>query len=318
MKLSAAVKNFLDYLEVEKNRTVRTRENYAFYLGRLSAWLGKRVGREPTPDDLTADAVREFRLWLNRFTDDHGGPLKKATQNYHLIALRSFLKYLSKQDIKALAPEKIELARIPERQVSFLEAHELERLLDAPLGVATDDQKGTATARLRDKAILELLFSTGMRVAEIAKLKREDVNLKAKSFTIRGKGSKLRVVFLSEQAKHWVKQYVEKRNDVEPWLFVRHDRAGASSGSAGPLTPRSIERLVAFYARAAGITKKVSPHTIRHSYATDLLRNGADLRSVQELLGHASVTTTQIYTHVTNEQLREVFEAFHGRTRKSG
>lgn len=316
MKLSLAIKNFLDYLEVEKNRTVRTRENYAFYLGRLAGWLEKRVGRDVGTENVTLEAVRDFRLWLNRLADAQGQTLKKATQNYHLIALRSFLKFLSKQDIRALAPEKIELARTPERQVSFLEQHDLSRILDAPLTLLKVNGQ-MSKVQLRDKAILELFFSTGLRVAELAKLKREDVNLKRVEFTVRGKGGKLRVVFVSEQARHWLKQYLDKRSDVEPWLFVRHDRAAGQSSTAGSLTPRSIERLVAFYARVAGITKKVSPHTLRHSFATDLLRGGADLRSVQELLGHSSVTTTQIYTHVTNQQLREVFDAFHGRTRKA-
>lgn len=317
MKFTVAIKNFLDYLEVEKNRTVRTRENYHFYLKRLYLFLSNSLTHEPDTNDLDQETVREYRLWLNRDATLREEPLKKVTQNYHLIALRSFLKYLSKQDIPALAPEKIELARTPERQVSFLEQHDLSRMLDAPLGLKGDDAAAVPLVRARDKAILELFFSTGLRVAELAKLKREDVNLKRVEFTVRGKGGKLRVVFLSEQARHWLKLYLDKRSDVEPWLFVRHDRAAGRSTTAGSLTPRSIERLVAFYARAAGITKKVSPHTLRHSYATDLLRNGADLRSVQELLGHSSVTTTQIYTHVTNQQLREVFDAFHGRTRKS-
>jgi site-specific recombinase XerD len=309
-KTSALIGDFLDYMEIERNRSPRTRSNYAFYLRRFLEFAG-----DLAPGAITSDRIRAYRLHLNRLTDPKGELLKKNTQNYHLIALRSFLKYLAKRDIESLAPEKIELGKMPERQVAFLESDDLERLLNAPL--AQNEARSTENAvqvTLRDKAILELLFSTGLRVSELCSLKRDDVNLKRDEFTVRGKGSKLRVVFLSEGARDWLAKYLEARSDVAPYLFVRHDRA--SNGDPGPLTPRSVQRLVDHYSRAAGITQNITPHTMRHSYATDLLRNGADIRSVQSMLGHSSITTTQIYTHVTNQQLREIHKAFHG-VRKS-
>lgn len=315
MKLSNLLPEFLNYLEIEKNRSLRTRDNYEFYLGRFVGWA-----KDPSPAEVTADKVREFRLWLNRLTDAAGEPLKKNTQNYHLIALRSFLKYLARRDIKSLSPEKIELGRMPERQVEFLDSRELERLLEAPL---LDPRGFKATTispvMLRDKAMLELLFSTGLRVSELASLKKEQVNLERDEFTVRGKGSKLRVVFLSHQAKYWLKQYLAKRGDVSPYLFVAHDRAqkGRDDSISG-ITPRSVQRIVERYARLAGITKKITPHTMRHTFATDLLMNGADIRSVQSLLGHSSITTTQVYTHITNQHLREVHAAFHATRREDG
>lgn len=305
-KVSALAKEFLDYLEIEKNRSPHTRANYDFYLRRFLEFTG-----DMPPTDITGDKIRAYRLHLNRLTDPKGELLKKNTQNYHLIALRSFLKYLAKRDIESLAPEKIELGKMPERQVAFLESDDLERLLAAPMSGA--DGKDPIT-HIRDKAILELLFSTGLRVSELCSLKRDEVNLKRDEFTVRGKGSKLRVVFLSADAGKWLMKYLEARSDVTPYLFVRHDRA--SNGDPGPLTPRSVQRLVDHYSRAAGITQNITPHTMRHSYATDLLRNGADIRSVQSMLGHSSITTTQIYTHITNQQLREVHKAFHGTRRK--
>ncbi len=312
MKLSAFLPQFLDYLEIEKNRSIRTRDNYHFYLERFIGWA-----KDPAPAGVTNDSVREYRLWLNRLNDAKGETLKKNTQNYHLIALRSFLKYLARRDVKTLSPEKIELGRMPERQVEFLASGELERLLEAPL----KDPRGQASAKpsvvmLRDKAMLELLFSTGLRVSELAGLSREQVNLNRDEFTVRGKGKKLRVVFLSNQGKYWLKQYLARRGDVSPALFVAHDRAqkGREDGLAG-LTPRSVQRVVERYARLAGITKRITPHTMRHTFATDLLMNGADIRSVQALLGHSSITTTQVYTHITNQHLREIHEAFHAKKR---
>jgi len=310
MKISALVKEFLDYLEIEKNRSPRTRANYGFYLQRFVDHAG-----DLSPGNITAEKVRTYRLYLNRLADVRGRPLEKKTQNYHLIALRAFLKYLAKRDIESLAAEKIELGKVPERQVAFLEGDDLERLLNAPLGPARS-KSTIGIVDLRDKAILELLFSTGLRVSELCNLKREDVNLKRDEFTVRGKGSKLRVVFLSDDAKKALGNYLEKRADLAPHLFVRADRAIERGSADEPLTPRSVQRLVTHYARAAGITKRITPHTMRHSYATDLLRNGADIRSVQSMLGHSSITTTQIYTHITNQQLREVHKAFHGTRRK--
>lgn len=299
------IRQFLEYLEVEKGRSVNTVTNYNYYLNRFCRWANISQ-----PAQITADAVRNYRLWLNRQTEHRGQTLKKSTQNYHLIALRSFLKYLAKQDINSLPPEKIELAKMPERQVDFLEGADLERLLDAPL--RTDEKK---IIQLRDKAILELLFSTGLRVSELAHLKIDNINLEKDEFTVRGKGDKLRVVFLANQTKYWLKQYLNARQDLSPFLFVRHDKARGKTEPKN-LTPRSIQRLIKKYSRAAGITKHVTPHTMRHSFATDLLMNGADIRSVQSMLGHSSITTTQIYTHITNQQLRDVHKAFHHRNKK--
>lgn len=313
MKLSALLPEFLDYLEIEKNRSLRTRENYLFYLERFVGWA-----KDPVPALVTDDLVRQYRLWLHRLTDAKGEPLKKNTQNYHLIALRSFLKYLARRDIKSLSPEKIELGKGEERQVEFLDAPDLARLLDAPL---KDAQSATiakpSPVLLRDKAILELLFSTGLRVSELAHLKREQVRVDRDELTVRGKGKKLRVVFLSHQAKYWLTEYLKRRSDISPFLFVAHDRAQKGRDDTVGVTPRTVQRVVERYARAAGITKRITPHTMRHTFATDLLMNGADIRSVQALLGHSSIMTTQIYTHVTNQHLQEVHEAFHGKRRDS-
>jgi len=300
--LENLITQFLEYLEIEKNRSDKTVRNYNFYLKRFNEWAG-----DTSPSGITQEKVRQYRLWLNRFADEHGHTLKKNTQNYHLIALRAFLKYLAKRDIKTLSAEKIELGKMPERIVDFLEGNDLERILEAPTLADSPE-----VIKKRDKAIIELLFSTGLRVSELANLKKEQINLKKEEFTVRGKGDKPRVVFLSNQARFWVKQYLEARHDMSPFLFVSHDRAHESEAA---LTPRSVERLVKKYSKIAGITKKVTPHTMRHSYATDLLMNGADIRSVQAMLGHSSITTTQIYTHITNQQLRDVHKSFHGRRR---
>lgn len=302
-----------------------TIRNYAFYLSRFMEWHGGAK----KPESITAEDIRKYRLWLNRLVDVHGEPLKKNTQNYHLIALRAFLKYLAKRDVKTLSAEKIELMKMPDRDISFLEGGDLDRLLEAPINHLTTESPNHLITRIkyRDKAILELLFSTGLRVSELAKLKKEDVNLKKDEFTVRGKGDKSRVVFLSEQAKYWLKKYVEVRGDVNPYLFISHDRRNGRKKERLkdykikrleedlPLTTRSIERLVQKYARAAGITKQVTPHSLRHSFATDLLHNGADIRSVQTMLGHSSITTTQIYTHITDRELRNIHKKFHGRKR---
>jgi len=302
--------DFLNYLEIEKGRSLRTVRNYSFYLLRFFLWLDKKNLK---PADVSLPKVKNFRLWLNRQTDKQGKALKKSTQNYHLIALRSFLKYLAKQDVKTLAPEKIELAKQPEREVDFLEDDDLERLLKAP-----KQSSQREIIQLRDQAILELLFSTGLRVSELTSLTREQVNLKKDEFTVTGKGGKNRLVFLSDNAKAALCIYLDKRQDVDPSLFVGHDRAKTKrlkkdDRVVHALTPRSVERLIKHYSKLAGITKKVTPHTMRHSFATDLLQNGADIRSVQAMLGHASITTTQIYTHVTNRQLKEIHKNFHHR-----
>lgn len=306
--ISKYLRKFLEYLEIEKGRSPLTVRNYDFYLQRFIEWA-----KDPLTDDVDYEVIRQYRLWLNRLEDPKRGTLKKSTQNYHLIALRSFLKYLARHDVATMSPEKIELARQGSRDVSFLDALDLERLLAAP---STTDAPDAIKAR--DRAILEMFFSTGMRVSELASLKKDMVNLDREEFTVRGKGDKTRVVFLSNQARHYLREYLKARQDSCPYIFVRHDRAKSGAEVVGALTPRSIERLVKKYAAAAGIPKKVSPHTLRHSFATDLLMNGADLRSVQSMLGHSSITTTQIYTHVTNQQLKEVHQAFHARRRGDG
>jgi site-specific recombinase XerD len=303
--ISHYLRKFLEYLEIEKGRSPLTVRNYDFYLQRFIEW-----SKDPKTDDVDYEMIRQYRLWLNRLEDPKRGALKKSTQNYHLIALRSFLKYLARHDIATMSPEKIELAKQGSRDVSFLDAIDLERLLSMPEKSDLPD-----IIKARDRAILELFFSTGMRVSELSSLKKDMVNLDREEFTVRGKGDKTRIVFLSNQARHFLREYLKRRDDACPYLFVRHDRAKSGAEAVGSITPRSIERLVHKYAAAAGIPKKVSPHTLRHSFATDLLMNGADLRSVQSMLGHSSITTTQIYTHVTNQQLKEVHQAFHARRR---
>ncbi len=302
--VNALITDFLEYLEVERGRSQRTIRNYDFYLHRFAKWAGN-----PTPNKITRELVHKYRLFLNRLEQGREEvTLKKSTQNYHLIALRSFLKYLSKYDITSLSPEQIELAKQSKRTVDFLETDELQRLIAQP--------KGERLADLRDKAILELLFSTGTRVSELAGLKIEQVNLKRDEFTVRGKGDKPRLVFLSDDAKVALKLYLAKRRDLSPFIFVSHDRAKAARKDAGPLTPRSIQRIVEAYATSAGITKKITPHTLRHTFATDLLLSGADIRSVQSMLGHESITTTQVYTHITNKHMKDVYKKYHGRSDK--
>lgn len=303
------INQFFEYLEVEKGLSLTTMANYGFYLKRF-AEFAKKAG-VVKPAEISKELVHKYRLWLNRLLNNKNGSLKKNTQNYHLIALRGFLKYLVKSDIKSLEPEKVELAKQEQRQVDFLEGSDLERILQAPLKIELPE----AISR-RDKAILELFFATGLRVSELCKLKIENINLKKDEFTVRGKGSKLRVVFLSDSAKRALEEYLKFRHDINSYLFISHDRASGRRNEPEGLTPRSVQRLVQKYSKIAGITKEVTPHTLRHSYATDLLMNGADIRSVQAMLGHASITTTQVYTHITDQQLRGVHKAFHGRRRK--
>ncbi len=301
---------FLTYLEVERGKSLLTCRNYDFYLTRFI-----EVSKLTKPEQITPDDVRDFRLHLNRVESNRGNALKRSTQNYHLIALRSFLRYLARNDVKTMPAEKIELAKTGQRQVDFLDGPDLDAFLDAPLATKEPD-----LIKRRDKAILELLFSSGLRVSELANLKRDTVNPTKDDFTVRGKGDKLRLVFVSGAAKQALKDYFALRSDDSPFVFIRHDRASTNdklpTTNFQPLTPRSIQRLVQTYAVRAGLTKRVTPHVLRHSFATDLLMNGADIRSVQALLGHASITTTQIYTHVTNRQLKDVYRAFHGKRRR--
>ncbi len=298
--LASLKTQFLEYLEIEKGRSVKTVENYDRYLNRFLAHT-----KITSPSKLTEQAVREFRIYLNRQAGT-SGTMKHKTQNYYMISLRAFLKFLRKREIESLNPERIELAKVGARDLDLITAQELERLMGGP--------KGSSLSDLRDRAILELFFSTGLRVSELCSLNR-DLDLTRDEFSIRGKGEKVRVVFLSPAAKKAIKEYLDKRGDIEDALFIQ---MGKNSKNAKDLrlTPRSIERLVKKYATKAGITRKVTPHVIRHSFATDLLQNGADLRSVQALLGHANITTTQVYTHVTDSHLREVHKKFHGQRRK--
>ncbi|MBI2485012.1 tyrosine-type recombinase/integrase [Candidatus Uhrbacteria bacterium] len=305
MTLAQLVTDFLEYLEIEKGRSPKTIRNYDFYLRRFLSW-----SKLKDPAALTQEVVRKYRLWLNR--ELHGREsenLRATTQNYHLIALRSFLKYLARKDVSTLPAEKIELAKQVSRHIDFLEEDELGRLLEAPL--RTGAWEKVPISRLRDRAILETLFASGLRVSELCGLHAEHVNLKRDEFTIRGKGGKTRVVFLSDDARLWLARYLDKRTDASPFLFASHDRAAGKREGGAALTPRSVQRLVERYAKAAGITKRITPHVLRHTYATTLLRNGADIRSVQAMLGHASITTTQVYTHVTDKTLREVHKKFH-------
>ncbi|TAK89018.1 hypothetical protein EPO04_02845 [Patescibacteria group bacterium] len=300
MGLRDLITDFLEHMEIEQNRSQKTVANYDRYLQRLVEFAG-----DISIDKLDAELVRKWRLWLNRLTDNGGESISKTTQNYHLIALRSFLKYLAKRDIPALTSDKIELATVQRPQVTFLDTDELERLVGA-IDVSTP-------VGLRDRAIIELLFSGGLRVSELVSLNRDHINLKRLEFSIRGKGQKDRLIFISPTAAEWLDQYLHSRKDNFKPLFIHYSgsKDGLDDGAYTRLTARSVQRLVGRYARLAGITKHVTPHTLRHSFATDLLSNGADLRSVQGLLGHANVSTTQIYTHLTDPQLKKVHEKFH-------
>ncbi|MBI4119498.1 MAG: tyrosine-type recombinase/integrase [Parcubacteria group bacterium] len=299
MNILNALKNYLDYLEIEKNRSVKTTENYKRY---LESFI--RFSKVKRPEEISADKVREFRLFLARTKTLDGRTIKKSTQAYYIIALRNFLKYLAKRDVAVLSADKIELPKMPSRQIEIIDESELERLMKMPRG---DDLRS-----LRDRAILETFFSTGLRLSELCSLDRY-LNLERNEITVRGKGDKLRVVFLSEAAKKALKAYLDKRSDAEEKLFVSLSK---NSGKViGPVTARAVQRMIDRYARKAGIRNRVTPHMIRHLFATDLLMNGADLRSVQELLGHSNISTTQVYTHLTNKNLREIHQAFHARRR---
>ncbi len=304
MNLKILLNDFLEHLEVEKSRSLKTLENYRHYLERFLDWSGAQ-----TPADITFESVRKFRLELNRFTDEKGQALKKVTQNYHSIALRSFLKYLAKRDIETLSAEKIEIGKNSPHEIEFLSEEELIRLISAA--------NGSDLKSLRDRAILELLFSTGLRVSELVNTNRDQVNLKSQEFSVRGKGDKIRIVFISDGARETLEKYLNKRTDIDEALFIRLCKnQKESSEDTQRLTSRSIQRIVKNYAAKAGIVKDVHPHTLRHSFATDLLSNGADIRSVQAMLGHSSITTTQIYTHVTNRQLKDIHRKFHSKKPK--
>jgi site-specific recombinase XerD len=303
--MSEMILDFIEHLEVEGGRSAHTAENYKLYLERFVEFTD-----DIEVNQITAEIVRKYRLWLNRFKNDHNDELATITQSYHLIALRGFLNYLSKRDIKSLSPEKIELPKTSRKQVTFLYYDEIERLLDE---IDTNNESS-----LRDRAIIELLFSSGLRVSELVNLNRDHINTKRNEFMVRGKGKKDRPVFISNDASMHIQNYLESRKDNLPPLFLSYSRNNneTNSGDYRRLTTRSVQRIINKYSKLAGITKHVSPHTMRHSFATDLLMNGADIRSVQVMLGHSSISTTQVYTHVTDEHLREIHEKFHS-TNKS-
>ena len=307
MTTDQAIEQFLEYLEVERNYSPLTIELYKRYLKRFSEWLAETHSKA-TPQDIDEEVVRRYRLYLARLTGPNGERLKKVTQTYYLIALRALLRYLTVQrNVVTLSPDRIDLPKTGSRDITFLGSEEIERLLSSP--------DSSNLPGLRDRAILEMLFSTGLRVSELTRLNREQIDLERKELGVIGKGSKARVVFLSDSAAEWVGHYLKSRGDYFRPLFIRY--AGAEDiskdGEKMRLTPRSVQRIVKKYAKMCRLQVKTSPHTLRHSFATDLLIAGADIRSVQEMLGHENITTTQVYTHVTDRHLKEVHRAFHGK-----
>ena len=301
MYLSEALDNFIESIEVEGGRSKKTAENYTLYIERFIEFAG-----DIKISEISYELVRKYRLWLNRYENYNGVNLGKSTQAYHLIALRRLLTYLSKRDIKSLEPTKIELPKMTKPQVNFLHYEEVERLLGV---IPQDTELG-----LRDRAILELLFSSGLRVSELINLNRDHINTKRREFSVRGKGNKDRPIYISKTASQHIDNYLKSRKDNLSPLFINYSKRCTTpslDGNYRRLTARSVQRMIEKYARLAGITKKVSPHTMRHSFATDLLLNGADLRSVQSMLGHASISTTQIYTHITDQHLKDVHDQFH-------
>lgn len=301
MTLSNLITDFLEYLELERNASQKTIQNYDHYLKRFLVFIG-----DIDPEKIDLETIRKYRLYLSRWTDPKTKQcLKRVTQNYFMIALRAFLRYLARKDIKTLSPEKIELGENDASPIKVLDDQALERLLKAPDVL---DKSG-----LRDRALLETLFSTGLRVSELSSLNRDNINLDRQEFSVVGKGSKERVVFLSDSASKWLGEYLGSRKDSFQPLFIRYQGRVSleDNGELMRLTPRSIQRIVEKYVKLAGLSVKATPHTLRHSFATDLLINGADIRSVQEMLGHSNISTTQIYTHITNKHLKDVHKAFH-------
>lgn len=305
MFMSEALTDFLEHLEVEGGRSQKTIINYQLYLERFIDFAG-----DIDVEKITSELIRQYRLWLNRYKNDNTGEeLSLITQSYHLIALRGLLTYLSRRNIKSLAADRIILPKVVRKQVTFLQYDEVLRMIDQ---IPTDTESG-----LRDRAIVELLFSSGLRVSELVNLNRDHINLTRREFMVRGKGQKDRPVFISKSAAEYISAYLESRTDNLPALFLSYSKRHATPNTSGDyrrLSARSIQRMVGQYARLAGITKHVSPHTMRHSFATDLLMNGADLRSVQSMLGHSNISTTQVYTHVTDQHLKDIHDRFHSDT----
>lgn len=302
--LPELIKNFLEYLEIEKNCSKLTIRDYRHYLEIFEKWMSSSLP-DKNIKNLDLSDIRKYRVFLANRADEKGLTLKRVTQNYYVIALRSFLRFLIKNDVQTLEPSKIDLPKTESRSLKFLERDQIDRLVTS---VDTSKEEG-----IRDRAILELLFSTGLRVSELVKLNKDQINLERKEFGVIGKGGRARLVFVSERAAEWIKRYLDKRQDVYKPLFIRYSGTPSDEdgGEKMRLTPRSIERIVKKYVRLARIPVDATVHTLRHSFATDLLTNGADIRSVQEMLGHKNIATTQIYTHITNKQLREIHEAFH-------
>lgn len=303
--MSEGIADFMEHLEVEGGRSLKTVRNYRLYLERFVEFAG-----DIPVADITSEAVRKYRIWLNRFHNSQDQELSLMTQSYHLIALRGFLTYLSRRDVPSLSADKIVLPKTVRPQVTFLHYDEVLRMLES---IPVEDEPG-----LRDRAIVELLFSSGLRVSELVNLNRDHINLKRREFMVRGKGQKDRPVFVSPRAAEHVQSYLDSRSDSLAPLFLSYSRnrkAPSTSGNYRRLSARSVQAMVSKYARLAGITKHVSPHTMRHSFATDLLMNGADLRAVQSMLGHSNIATTQIYTHVTDQHLRDIHERFHSDTK---
>lgn len=302
----AIIEDFLEHLSIERNLSPLTIRNYRHYLNRFARWFSDASSTPFDPSKIDSDGIRRYRVYLARFEDEKHLTLSRSTQNYHLIALRAFLRYLTKRDIETLSPEKIDLAKAESKSLKFLNREHLQRLLNQP---------DTSTAQgMRDRAILELLFSTGLRISELTRLNRDRIDLNSREIGVIGKGGRPRVVFISDSAAHWIKEYMTYRVDPYKPLFVRYSgkKVKASQGEEGiRLSARSIQRNVEKYVLAARLPIKITPHGIRHSFATDLMSNGADLRAVQEMLGHKNIATTQIYTHVTNPQLKQIHKKFH-------
>lgn len=317
MDIEQLIKDFLEYLEIERNVSQLTIRNYRHYLERFVHFLAGSPNPSPPPlpvkpvkiSDITAENIRQYRLYLSRFVDEKGMTLKRVTQNYHLIALRSFLKYMAKRDIPTISPDKIDLPKAESRSIKFLEHSDMERLLNMP---DMNTKEG-----VRDKAMLEVLFSTGLRVSELVSLNRDQINLDRREFSVIGKGRRTRIVFLSERAADWLRKYLATREDDLRPIFIRYSGKtpdeGDKTGESIRLTARSVQRSVEKYVKKAKLMVKITPHGLRHTFATDLLGNGADLRAIQELLGHKNVSTTQIYTHITNPQLKEIHDKFHSK-----